>query len=516
MSSDTLYAHDFIAKVANGVPPRDALTASIVKETELRRLFAAERDNPVLNDPYIGLVDVFSSNDAIKQIQARDVDSDAVDLDAKYVFPLKKNQRLPTGHPAIATSREQFRSAWNVFTEGALNTVCVRTRHAISIHSQYPYRNVQIILRLYKSPAEILAGFDIDCACFLYDGERVWGNPRSITALMTQSNMVDMTRRSPSYEVRLAKYSLRGFEVHVPNLVRKDIDPTIFERSINRIEGLARLLVLEKLSDPENRTKYLEQRRALRGRPETQGYSRRAMRRRKKVNGDLKAEMEKFGGLNSSDYGTQSFHLPYGPGFDAKKLIKFIYSTDLGMNSTFNPKNRDRRLHRHPAFFGSITEVMEDCCEYCPEPIAEEEKELQVEEDKVYIRGRIEFMQEDPGRQLMTGSFHPIDEGEWSAQAYLGDVERLFQAVANDDIETVRDIVEGGFDLKRRDHVGRTSLQLALLGQREAIASYLIDAGARITARLVDGRTSLHLAAQYGMPNIVTKLLEKSKENEAR
>jgi len=38
----------------------------------------------------------------------------------------------------------------------------VRTAHAITIVTGYPYRHVQIILRLYKSPAEILMGFDLD------------------------------------------------------------------------------------------------------------------------------------------------------------------------------------------------------------------------------------------------------------------------------------------------------------------------------------------------------------------
>ncbi len=45
--------------------------------------------------------------------------------------------------------------------------------------------------------------------------------------MMRQSNTVDMTRRSPSYEVRLAKYSTRGFEVYVPELKRDEIDPTV-------------------------------------------------------------------------------------------------------------------------------------------------------------------------------------------------------------------------------------------------------------------------------------------------
>jgi hypothetical protein len=93
--------------------------------------------------------------------------------------------------------------------------------------SKYPYRSVQIVLRLYSSPAEILAGFDVDAPCCAYDGDRVWANPRAIVSMMRQSNTVDMTRRSPSYEVRLAKYSSRGFEVYIPGLERSEIDPTV-------------------------------------------------------------------------------------------------------------------------------------------------------------------------------------------------------------------------------------------------------------------------------------------------
>lgn len=46
-------------------------------------------------------------------------------------------------------------------------------------------------------------------------------------AMMRQCNTVDMTRRSPSYEVRLAKYSSRGYEVYVPELRRDEVDPTV-------------------------------------------------------------------------------------------------------------------------------------------------------------------------------------------------------------------------------------------------------------------------------------------------
>ena len=64
------------------------------------------------------------------------------------------------------------------------------------------------------------------------------------------------------------------------------------------------------------------------------------MRRRRKLQGDLRAEADAFGGLGESDYGTQSFHLPYGPKFDAVKVGRLIYQTDLG--AWF--------LHTHPRY----------------------------------------------------------------------------------------------------------------------------------------------------------------------
>jgi hypothetical protein len=127
----------------------------------------------------------------------------------------------------------------------------------IEFLAQYPYRSVQIVLRLYSSPAEVLAGFDVDAPCCAYDGDRVWASPRAIVSMMRQSNTVDMTRRSPSYEIRLAKYSSRGFEVYLPGLKRGEIDPTVgrchllyhailiystrsTELAVGRVQGLAR------------------------------------------------------------------------------------------------------------------------------------------------------------------------------------------------------------------------------------------------------------------------------------
>ncbi|KAJ3734551.1 ankyrin repeat-containing domain protein [Lentinula guzmanii] len=214
-----------------------------------------------------------------------------------------------------------------------------------------------------------------------------------------------------------------------------------------------------------------------------------------------------------NSYDVVSLHIPYGPGWDARRIDKLVYQTDLGMNSTYNPKNKDRRLHRHPAFFGTIEECVEDCCEYCPEPIDEDERKLQEEEDKQYIRGRISFVEQDPGRQSLSGSFNPIDDAGWSAQVYIGPTEKFFQDIVASDRAAVAQMIAEGVDVNRRDHVGRMPLHVAVLAKAEAIACDLIDAGARMTSRLAEGKTALHIAAQLDLLRVVKKLLERSKTN---
>lgn len=48
-------------------------------------------------------------------------------------------------------------------------------------------------------------------------------NPRGLVAFMLQANGVRFDVVSPDYELRLAKYALRGFEVHVPFLERERV-----------------------------------------------------------------------------------------------------------------------------------------------------------------------------------------------------------------------------------------------------------------------------------------------------
>ena len=90
-----------------------------------------------------------------------------------------------------------------------------------------------------------------------------------------------------------------------------------------RVEGLARLLVLEQLATFDERQSFLRARRELRGRP---GIPRRSRKTKRKYKNDLKSlgELEE---LEMNDYDVGSLHIPYGPGWDARRIDKLIYQT---------------------------------------------------------------------------------------------------------------------------------------------------------------------------------------------
>ncbi|KAJ5106901.1 hypothetical protein N7456_003576 [Penicillium angulare] len=395
-------------------------------------------------------------------------------------------------------------------------TTTIRTKNTVTIASQYPTRHVQIVLRIYKSIAEILTGFDVDCSCAAYDGKQVFASPRAIASYITQVNRIDLSRRSPSYENRLSKYSHRGFEVFWPQLDRSKVDPTIFERSFARTEGLARLLVLEKLPKTTDRDQYLEKRRHERGRPPLSLYLQR--RQGRELKGNVKDDWEDEVPEWQEEDQVSSYHtftIPYGRRFNAKNIEKLLYTKDLLLNAQWNlPKDRTVNLHRHPAFFGDAEHVIGDCCGCCPVPTTDEEIEVAAEEGKIYISGDLTFIKDDPGRQEI-GSFNPITETDWTEMAYIGHTERLCQAIVSGDLEAVNGFLsDESSNPDRRDYTGRTPLQLACMCSTPEVVQCLVDKGARLIARMADGKTALHLAASRGSVEIIRILLTKSNENE--
>lgn len=356
-----------------------------------------------------------------------------------------------------------------------------------------------------------MTGFDIDASGAAYNGQQVYVTPRALGSFITQINHIDLTRRSPSYENRLSKYSHRNFEIYWPDLDRSRIDPTIFERSFRRTVGLARLLVLERLPTNSAREAYLNKRRLERGRPTKLQINLLLGGNIKDSHEDEIADWQPEDGI--SNYNT--FTVPYGRGFHAKRIEKLCYTRDLLLNAEWNqPKDRKVYLHRHPAFFGHVEDVIEDCCGSCPTPVTSEEIEVAEKEAPTYISGQVSFIVDNPGRQQI-GSFKPLNDQDWTDMAYVGSNARLCQSIVDADIDDVLDwLSQAGADPNKRDYTGRTPLHLAVMVSTPGIVKCLIEHGARLTARLADGKTALHLAASRGQVEMIRILMARSVENE--
>jgi ankyrin repeat protein len=161
-----------------------------------------------------------------------------------------------------------------------------------------------------------------------------------------------------------------------------------------------------------------------------------------------------------------------------------------------------------------VDDVIGDCCGDCPTPVTIEEEEAAEQESKIYVSGPVKFMKDDCGRQAI-GSFNPLSPEQYTDMAYVGNTQLLCQAIVDQDLHYVQQwLSQEGNDPSTRDHTGRCPLHLAVTSSSLDIVQYLIDHGARLVARLVDGKTALHLACLRGDTQMVAALLKKSEANE--
>ncbi|KAF7338483.1 hypothetical protein MVEN_02074300 [Mycena venus] len=99
----------------------------------------------------------------------------------------------------------------------------VRNSQTITIYSKWPRRRVQIVLKLVKSPREVLLNFDLDiCGC-TWDGTDVYLLPRCVRTLETATNtfVMDLINghylgdRKATRDKRVFKYANKGYGLRI-------------------------------------------------------------------------------------------------------------------------------------------------------------------------------------------------------------------------------------------------------------------------------------------------------------
>eukprot|EP01114_Cavostelium_apophysatum_P011331 TRINITY_DN2554_c0_g1_i1.p1 TRINITY_DN2554_c0_g1~~TRINITY_DN2554_c0_g1_i1.p1 ORF type:complete len:745 (+),score=183.66 TRINITY_DN2554_c0_g1_i1:494-2728(+) len=466
----------------------------INKEDRWRQLFCEDPDSYEIKDMHLGLVNVFESRDSFRYEQETAEEKSVPKLLTKR--RRANLESLCEDREYSVVEREEFMAAWKTFTQDIFEGLdwsnifvaggsilgnlmadssgrqsfkgsdidifiygitndrdaneklkhiydivtkntkgsgdVIRSARAVTILGKYPFRHVQVITRLYRSPAEVLLGFDIDCCTVGFDGQDLWAMERCVRALNKCYNLVNQTRRSTTYESRLYKYSKRGFCVAVPTLDKNKIDPQLFADPYARRQGLARLLMydhLTKTTGYQSRYSNLawNVRRRLGRRLGPRGLN-------NLVDDFNEDKLEAFNILtnaNPSDY--SEIYLPWGPTWQPNELVKMAEATDkaniYGVMMKKTNTGEKKSYHRH-MFVTGIEGVLTGninafWCQHC----AEQKPVDASTNDFKFVNGPLQWIKDNPAyqdvdhgfrRSLMTGSF-TLPEGDWEKDVYNND-----------------------------------------------------------------------------------------------
>lgn len=89
-------------------------------EAQLRQVYAQDRNNPVLDDPYLNVLPLFTEHTAEIKTRARNLEAESQEEKEKYIMALPDDKRRANGSPAVIQSLKDFRYNFNVFCESSL------------------------------------------------------------------------------------------------------------------------------------------------------------------------------------------------------------------------------------------------------------------------------------------------------------------------------------------------------------------------------------------------------------
>ncbi|KAH3732670.1 ankyrin repeat protein [Pelomyxa schiedti] len=473
-------------------PMTEQQVARLEKEDRYRKIFGTDPSNYEISDPYVLLTNIYENTHKYVY-EAMDAGEEAIPkLFTKFKQPHTPGEPSIVPQPTFQQNWEEFTSgvltglSWsNVFAAGGSVLACIqpdgmaharssdidlflwglssdeeansklreiyqvvstnaakagscevlRTHRAITILCHFPYRHVQIILKQYKSPAEVLLGFDIDSCCVGYDGTAVWGMDERFTIAINKGyNLINSSRRSLTYETRLFKYAKRGFVVAVPNLDKARVDHSLFHKSTQNTNGLQKLLIFEyQTLHPQDHI-HVSYTASLR---RMLCFGRVAAKNDSELLADKIEEYAAHEANNPSDY--SEVFIPWGPRWRPDTILRVLQLRDRaeffrGVNSAKGGPKMKSKLnveHRH-CFVAGIEDVIAGHANMYWCNLCKTKTPLSGEENGKYISGPLTWVSQgnvyqdcDKGfRRTLHGSWHPVLEVPFDENIYLKDGQR--------------------------------------------------------------------------------------------
>jgi len=190
---------------------RELTVYSRILEDKYRELYLCKKDSKLLTDPHLTLISIYDNYHIFKNIvdketfninfklvtknQLRDISWDNILICGRCVA-LSLIDRVDQNSEIdlyIYNLDEKEANKKLLYIYNYLDSVyselnCYKYKDHIKIKSDLFIVNIKLVL--YKSPAEILMDYNIDCYSVCYDGEKVWSTPRAHFALTNRVNYV--------------------------------------------------------------------------------------------------------------------------------------------------------------------------------------------------------------------------------------------------------------------------------------------------------------------------------------
>lgn len=153
------------------------------------------------------------------------------DVDLFFVDPDVENENIPDSTKiakynsllarAIAFLGDLWLRGLDIPDETVTNPLVYILRNenvvTVKLDSQERCRKYQFILRVYPSVEAVLGGFDLGASMVAYDGNEIIATELGAWSTLAKTIIIDISRRSTSFEHRLVKYS-KYFHLVFPGL----------------------------------------------------------------------------------------------------------------------------------------------------------------------------------------------------------------------------------------------------------------------------------------------------------
>ncbi|GAB0133652.1 hypothetical protein EsDP_00002053 [Epichloe bromicola] len=89
-------------------------------EAHLREVYAQDRQNPTLEDPYFNVIPFFTDDTTENTTRARDLSVKSEEVVSRYIMPLPEDKRRAHGSPTIVSDFSEFQNNFKMFSESSL------------------------------------------------------------------------------------------------------------------------------------------------------------------------------------------------------------------------------------------------------------------------------------------------------------------------------------------------------------------------------------------------------------